>query len=292
MTTAIAIALYLILGPIIGGLLAGIDRRLSARMQGRQGPPLLQPFYDLSKLFAKQVVVVNHVQDFLVGGFLIFVIFTGCLFFSGGDLLLVFFALTLAGIFFMMSACSANSPYSSMGAQRELLQMMAYEPMVLLVGIGFYMSTGIMSTGSFAVSDIIKSSTSNILYLPGFFIGFVFILAIKLRKSPFDLSTSHHAHQEMVKGLTTEISGNILALVELSHWYENVFLLGIVGLFIVNSTWWSVIIAVIVCLAVYFLEIFADMVFPRVKWEFMLKSTWLITLVTGVLNMIVLSVIR
>jgi len=77
MTTAIAIALYLILGPIIGGLLAGIDRRLSARMQGRQGPPLLQPFYDLSKLFAKQVVVVNHVQDFLVGGFLIFVIFTG-----------------------------------------------------------------------------------------------------------------------------------------------------------------------------------------------------------------------
>jgi len=292
MTTAIAIALYLILGPIIGGLLAGIDRRLSARMQGRQGPPLLQPFYDLSKLFAKQVVVVNHVQDFLVGGFLIFVIFTGCLFFSGGDLLLVFFALTLAGIFFMMSACSANSPYSSMGAQRELLQMMAYEPMVLLVAIGFYMSTGIMSTGSFAVSDIIKSSTSNILYLPGFFIGFVFILAIKLRKSPFDLSTSHHAHQEMVKGLTTEISGNILALVELSHWYENVFLLGIVGLFIVNSTWWSVIIAVIVCLAVYFLEIFADMVFPRVKWELMLKSTWLITLVTGVLNMIVLSVIR
>jgi len=283
----LAVILFLILGPVLGGLLAGIDRKLSARMQGRKGPPLLQPFYDLFKLFAKQVVVVNHVQDFLVGGFLIFVIFTGCLFFSGGDLLLVFFALTLAGIFFMMSACSANSPYSSMGAQRELLQMMAYEPMVLLVGIGFY-----MSTGSFAVSDIIKSGTSNILYLPGFFIGFVFILAIKLRKSPFDLSTSHHAHQEMVKGLTTEISGNILALVELSHWYENVFLLGVVGLFIINSTWWSAIIAVVVCMIVYFLEIFADMVFPRVKWEFMLKATWLVTLGTGVLNMIILSAIK
>ena len=283
----LAVFLFLILGPVLGGLLAGIDRKLSARMQGRKGPPLLQPFYDLFKLFAKQVVVVNHVQDFLVGGFLIFVIFTGCLFFSGGDLLLVFFALTLAGIFFMMSACSANSPYSSMGAQRELLQMMAYEPMVLLVGIGFY-----MSTGSFAVSDIIKSGTANILYLPGFFIGFVFILAIKLRKSPFDLSTSHHAHQEMVKGLTTEISGNILALVELSHWYENVFLLGVIGLFIINSTWWSAIIAVIVCMAVYFLEIFADMVFPRVKWEFMLKATWLVTLGTGVLNMIILSAIK
>jgi len=287
MMEIIPILLFLILGPVLGGLLAGVDRKLSARMQGRKGPPLLQPFYDLFKLFSKQVVVVNHVQDFLVGGFLIFIIFTGCLFFSGGDLLLVFFALTLAGIFFMMSACSANSPYSSMGAQRELLQMMAYEPMVLLVGIGFY-----MSTGSFAVSDIIKSGMSNILYLPGFFIGFVFILAIKLRKSPFDLSTSHHAHQEMVKGLTTEISGNILALVELSHWYENIFLLGVVGLFIINSTWWSAVIAVVVCMAVYFLEIFADMVFPRVKWEFMLKSTWLVTLGAGVLNMIILSAIH
>jgi ech hydrogenase subunit B len=287
MGAAIAIVLYLVLGPVLGGLLAGVDRKLSARMQGRKGPPLIQPFYDLFKLFSKQVVVVNHVQDFLVGGFLVFIIFTGCLFFSGGDLLLVFFALTLAGIFFMMSACSANSPYSSMGAQRELMQMMAYEPMVLLVAIGFY-----MSTGSFAVSEIIKSGTSNILCLPGFFIGFVFILTIKLRKSPFDLSTSHHAHQEMVKGLTTEISGTVLALVELSHWYENVFLLGVVGLFIINSTWWSAIIAVAVCMVVYFVEIFADMVFPRVKWEFMLKSTWLVTLGAGVLNMVILSAIR
>ena len=174
-----------------------------------------------------------------------------------------------------------------MGAQRELMQMMAYEPMVLLVAIGFY-----MSSGSFAVSEIIKSGTSNILYLPGFFIGFVYILTIKLRKSPFDLSTSHHAHQEMVKGLTTEISGTVLALVELSHWYENVFLLGVVGLFIINSTWWSAIIAVVVCAVVYFAEIFVDMVFPRVKWEFMMKSTWLVTLVAGVLNMIILSAIR
>ena len=38
---------YIIIGPILGGLLQGIDRKLTARLQGRQGPPLLQPFYDL-----------------------------------------------------------------------------------------------------------------------------------------------------------------------------------------------------------------------------------------------------
>ena len=283
----ISVALYLVLAPLIGGLLAGFDRKLSARFQGRKGPPLLQPFYDVMKLFAKQVVVVNHVQDFLVAGFFIFIMFTGGLFFFGGDLLLVFFALTLAGIFFMMSACSANSPYSSMGAQRELLQMMAYEPMVLIVAIGFY-----LATGSFSVSEIIKAGTPAILQLPGIYLGFLFILVIKLRKSPFDLSTSHHAHQEMVKGLTTEISGNILAFVELSHWYENVFLLGVVGLFFVYGTWWSGILAAVMCILSYAVEVFIDMLFPRVKWQLLLKITWLVTVVAGVTNLIFLIAVK
>lgn len=121
--SVLSAVLYVILGPVAGGFLAGFDRKITARMQGRQGPSVLQPFYDLFKLFNKQALVVNNVQDFLVWGFLVFVVFTGALFFAGGDLLLVFFALTLAGIFFIMSACSANSPYSSMGAQRELLSL-------------------------------------------------------------------------------------------------------------------------------------------------------------------------
>ncbi len=286
--SVISVLAYLILGPLAGGLLAGVDRKITARMQGRKGPSVFQPFYDLYKLFNKQAVVVNNVQDFLVCGFLIFIVFTGCVFFSGGDLLLDFFALTLSEMFFIMSAFSASSPYSSMGAQRELMQMMAYEPMVLLVGIGFY-----LVTGSFSVSDIIQySKVPAVVSMPGIFIGFLWVLVIKFRKSPFDLSTTHHAHQEMVKGLTTELSGNILALVELSHWYENIFLLGIVGLFFVTSDWWSLLIAVAVCLISYFSEILTDNIFPRVKWEFMLKTTWAITLIAGIINLMILTLIK
>lgn len=287
MNPMISAILYVLLAPVAGCLLTGLDRRITARLQGRQGPPLLQPYYDLIKLFKKEAVVVNSVQNFLVWGFLIFIIFTGALFFYGGDILLVFFALTLAEIFFIMSACSASSPYSSMGAQRELVQIMSYEPMFLLTAIGFY-----MATGSFQVSEIISNQSSPILYLPGVFFGFVFILTIKLRKSPFDLSTSHHAHQEMVKGLTTELSGNILALVELSHWYENIFLISIVGLFIINTTWWSILAALLVCLLAYFFEVLADNTFARVKWQVMLQSAWLITLIAGVSNILVLSLIK
>ena len=50
---AVSVILYLILAPFVGALLDGISRIISARMQGRKGPPLLQPFYDLLKLFQK-----------------------------------------------------------------------------------------------------------------------------------------------------------------------------------------------------------------------------------------------
>lgn len=277
---------FFILAPLIGGLLEGADRVLCARMQGRQGPPLLQPFYDMFKLINKQSVVVNNVQDVLVCGFLIFAVFAGLLFYWGGDILLVFFALTLAEIFFIMSSCSANSPYSSMGAQRELLQNMAYEPMILLAAIGFY-----LATNSFNVKEIATASVPSIVYLPGIFVGYVFILVIKLRKSPFDLSTSHHAHQEMVRGLTTELSGNVLAIVSLAEWYENVLLVSVTGLFFINGTWWSVLLAVVGCAIAYFVIVLVDNIFPRVKWDVMMKSTWIVTLVAGGINLMIMELL-
>jgi len=85
-------------------------------------------------------------------------------------------------------------PYSTIGAERELLQMMAYEPALLIAALGMY-----WVTKSFHVSAIVSYSHPLIAVLPGIFISVLFILTIKLRKSPFDLSTSHHAHQELVK---------------------------------------------------------------------------------------------
>ena len=144
---------YLLLAPLAGGLLAGFDRILTARMQSRKGPPVLQPFYDVFKLLEKRGTVVNGFQNFYMICFLIFVMLTGVLFFSGGDLLLTIFALTVAGVFLVLGAYSTNSPYSTIGAERELLQMMAYEPMLLIVAIGMY-----LVTCSFQVRDIITFS--------------------------------------------------------------------------------------------------------------------------------------
>lgn len=283
----VCIVAYILLAPFIGGLTSGIDRKITARMQGRQGPPVLQPFYDVVKLLKKETVVVNRVQIFYLSIFLVFVIFTGCLFFGGFDLLLVFFALTTANVFLILAATSSHSPYASMGASREMMQMLSYEPMVLLTAVGFY-----LATGTFKVREIITNDGPlPVLLLPGVFVGFVFVLTIKFRKHPFDLSTSHHAHQEMVKGITTEFSGQMFAVVEISHWYENVFLMGIMALFFLNSSWWTIFIALVGMSIAYFVLVLVDNTNARYKWKLMFRNSWLITIIIGALNVFVLEVL-
>ena len=61
----------------------------------------------------------------------------GAMLFAGADLLMVLFILSTADMFLIMAASSDSSPYANMGASREMMQMMAYEPLTLLVAVGF-----------------------------------------------------------------------------------------------------------------------------------------------------------
>ena len=285
-TKIILVLCYILLAPFLGGILEGFDRKISARMQGRVGPPTRQPFFDVIKLFKKQYIVVVHSVHFLLLSYLAFMILTGAMFFAGADLMLCFFILSTAATFLYFAAVITNSPYSTIGSQRELVQMMAYEPAVLLTAVGFY-----ISTGSFNVRTIIQQDYSLIMKMPGFFIAFVFIMTIKMRKSPFDTAASHHPHQELVKGITTDMGSKNLALFSITEWYENVFLMGVVALFIVNKNPWSYLAAVLVILAIYFLEILIDNTSARMKYELMLKMTWIVTLLTAGVNLLILMLI-
>ncbi|PKL65795.1 MAG: Ech hydrogenase subunit EchB [Methanomicrobiales archaeon HGW-Methanomicrobiales-3] len=270
---------FILVAPVIGGLVAGIDRKITAHMQGRVGPSIFQPFYDVGKLFEKENAVVNETQIFYAVCYIIFMAFTGALFFAGGDLLLVIFALTLAQVFLVLGAFAANSPYSYIGAERELLQIMAYEPMVILTAVGMF-----VATRSFNVSEIATTTIPVVLLIPGIFLGFLYTLTIKLRKSPFDISTSHHAHQEIVKGVTTEFSGPSLGLIEITHWYETVLLLGLLYLFF----GWNPLLAVVAIVVLYLIEILIDNTNARVRWQFAVKSAWLVALIVGVINLAIL----
>jgi ech hydrogenase subunit B len=269
----------LVVSPIIGGLLFGIDRRITARLQGRYGPPILQPFYDFFKLLGKEHIAVSKTQFVWLYGYLVFMVTSLIFLVLGLDLLLLVFLLGFAGVSLVLGAFSTKSPYAHFGANRELLQIVAYEPVLLLLAIGVY-----AKTNSFMIADIFKMDEPLLFSLWPLFIAVLYVLTIKMRKSPFDISTSHHAHQEIVKGITTEYSGPFFALFHLAEWYELVLLLGIITLFWVDPIWVGILIA----LAAFLLELLIDNITARMTASWMVRLSWSVGLILGIGNILYL----
>lgn len=279
--TLITIIAALLAGPLLGGLALGLDRILTARLQSRIGPPLLQPFYDVIKLWGKEKIVVNIWQAFCAYCYVAANSIALVLFFLQSDLLLILFILAVGAVFLVVGALASTSPFSQIGAHRELLQILTYEPLLILVTMGIY-----LETGSFKITTVMAWDRPLLIKLPFLFVVLGYALTIKLRKSPFDLSTSHHAHQELVKGLLTDYSGPFLALIELGHWYEVVLLLGLCSLF------WATNPAAMVVLVIgtYMAEILIDNVTARLNWRWMLGYIWAMGLTLSTLNLIWLYV--
>ena len=277
---AVGVVVFAILAPIVGCLLDGLDRKVSAHMQGRVGPKLLQPYYDVRKLLSKQQTSVNAIDEAYITCALIFAILAGGMFISGSNLLMCVFLVTLGTLFVIIAAYSSRSPFADAGADRECLQVMSYEPMLMIMTVGFF-----TATQSFDVARLFEIDQPIILTLVPIFLGLLFILTIKLRKSPFDLSYSHHAHQELLKGITTEMTGRTLAKIEIMHWCESVLFLMWVGMFFIWDSPISIPIVVAVVAVTWFLEVAIDNNFARMKWQACLKLAWLVALVVGVVNL-------
>lgn len=273
--TFIALAVVIV-APILGGILQGADRIITARMQGRVGPPLLQPFYDVFKLLGKEPIAVNRRQVFWGLAYLALIIASLVYFVLGGDLLIIVFVMAFAAIAFVLGGYSVKSPYSHIGSQRELLQMLAYEPVLILMAIAVY-----LQTGTFMVRQLVNQPEPLLLSMPLVFLALIIILTIKMRKSPFDLSTSHHGHQELIKGITTEYSGPYLAIIEITHWYEQVLVLGLVAMFWIHPIWVGIVLAAVV----FLIELVIDNICARLTWDWMIKFTWISGLALCLINL-------
>jgi ech hydrogenase subunit B len=267
----------LVAGPVLGGVISGLDRILTARLQARIGPPVWQPYFDVLKLFGKEKMVVNVWQAFCAYCYLAASSIALVLFFLQSDLLLILFVQAVGALFLVIGAFSSTSPFSQIGAHRELLQILSYEPLLVLVTVGIY-----LETGSFKIQTVYGGDAPLLLKLPFLFVVLGYALTIKLRKSPFDLSTCHHAHQELVKGLLTDYSGPFLALTEIGHWYEVVLLLGLCSLFWATS-WVGMILIVVMT---YLLEVLVDNVSARMTWRWMLGYVWAMGLALSMVNLV------
>jgi len=269
--------LFVVLAPIIGGLLIGIDRKLTARMQSRIGPPILQPFYDAIKLWGKQPFLASGLQPVLAFGYFGFNVAAYVLLAFGEDLLLMIFTVAVANICLIVAAFNSKSPYSNIGAKRELLGMMSCEPVMILAALNIS-----IMTGTFMIQGIFNITVPLLPYLPLTFLAMIPVLVVGMKKSPFDVSASGHAHQELVRGIYTEFSGYTLALIELGHWTKVTLMLSFVALF------WApnLVVGAALALALFFVTLVIDNVYPRLDWKNMVKTTWTVGFLLIIANII------
>lgn len=279
----ITIVLVLIGAPILGCLIAGIDRKLTSRLQSRVGPPLLQPYYDVVKLFKKDNMIVHPAQNFYVVIYVVFVVLSLLMLVFRMDMLMIIFVYTISSVALIVGGMSTGSPYARVGSSREIMAILSYEPILILYALAIY-----LLTGTFRLSALDTLSSPLLAYIPLIFISMLFVMNIKFKKSPFDYSTSHHAHQELVKGMLTEYSGPGLAGIEIGHFYEYVFLLGLMFMF------WSsnIIIGLILAVIAFLFVIIMDNITARVYWQWMLKMSWSILLIISIVNVIALYLVK
>lgn len=204
---------------LVAPLAQGILRKITARIQSRQGPPLLQPYFDLLKLLGKEDIESGEsprMQRFAAYLSLAAVLTVACLVPMGfaapmngaGDVILLIYLLTLCGISTLLAGLGAGSTYSLLGISRETMTMISLEPLFAIALI-----VGALHAGSLRLVPILRGSVwiSSGISWSGLIMLVLMFLAFQafVERVPFDIS---EAETELMDGPLMEYSGPKLAL--------------------------------------------------------------------------------
>jgi NADH-quinone oxidoreductase subunit H len=216
-----------LLTAVLGLFASWVDRKVTARVQYRVGPPILQPLVDIIKLLGKETLIprgasrITFLLSPLVGlGSVILVstvlwinnINVGNTFL--GDIIVVIYLLTIPSISIIMGGFASGNPLASVGASREMKLILSYElPFVLAVCVPV-----IQSGFSIRIGQILQFQVQNGAVATTFsgFLALVvaiFCMQAKLALVPFDIP---EAETEIVSGPLVEYSGTPLAAYRLT----------------------------------------------------------------------------
>jgi formate hydrogenlyase subunit 4 len=255
-------------------LLDGVLRQVTALLHSRQGPPLLQPWYDLAKLMVKddQAGANNFIfaaaPVICLGSVLLAALFIpmGGIVPLGfaGDTLVLIYILTMAPICMCLGGMASGSPFAYVGSNREIMMLMVVEPVLAITLIA-----SAIKGHSLLLADSIHRYVAHLPALSLIVCGIAFFMAVQLEvaKLPFDLA---EAEQEIMEGPLVEYSGRKLALFKWSLYGKLVVFL---TLFVETFLPWPklgnlpfdiLITLVKVLVAAVLVEIVAQ-VFPRLK---------------------------
>lgn len=209
------IATVLLLAP----LCMGVSRKVIARIQSRQGPPVSQPYIDLLKLLGKEDIesgetpAMQRFAAYLAFASALTVALLAPMGFgvplnSGADVILLIYLLTLSSICSLLAGLAAGSTYSLLGISREMMTMITLEPLMAIALV-----VGALHAHSFRLDVVLNGAAALGMAHPWsclLMLGVIlFAFQAFVQRVPFDIS---EAETELMEGPLMEYSGPKLAL--------------------------------------------------------------------------------
>jgi len=208
---------------LAGLLTSWVDRKVTAMVQMRVGPPLLQPLYDIRKLLIKETCVP---EGGAIGLFLLapLIGFAGVTLASMilwrtlldvqatfvGDLIVLIYLLAMPALGVILGSFASRNPLASIGGSREIKLMVAYElPLVLALLVPVIQANSIR-LGDLVTAPAVAGSLSGVLAL----LVAIACMQAKLTIVPFDMP---EAETELSGGALIEYSGPPLAIFKLTR---------------------------------------------------------------------------
>lgn len=220
---------------VVGIVLMFNLRKVFARVQSRRGPllwlparwkdinhsKLLQPLYDIEKLLSKKTIIPHTATPFFTAGPIMALSFAilltlfipvaagGAIDFSF-SLVIVFYLLIGVTMSIIIGGTASASLFAAIGGVREIELMLANEIPFILGTFALAITAGPAGTGSLSIHEMMGF---NLLYNPFAAMAVFIAILVKLHIKPFDIP---EADAEIVGGLTTEYSGKLLGLLEIT----------------------------------------------------------------------------
>ena len=275
-----------------GLTLTGIVAKIFARVQGRLGPPVWQPFIDIIKNNAKRTAITHGVMFFLgpvfriaggIGTYMFIPVLFGNIYFSNfsmsGDLLLVMYFIFFGQLGMALGAGEGGHPYSAIAVARGLAQMTAFEVPFALSVISIA-----IQYGSLNIIDIVAAQQGGFLTWTLFtnplavIAAMIAMLGMNMH-NPFSLVI---APNEIPMGPPTEYQANYLGLLATNRGiFNGAKLVLFMNLFFGGATNIPVLMAK--TFGIYMFSVFVGAAFPRFRAEdsirFFLKYPTLIGIV-------------
>ncbi|MBI4654349.1 MAG: respiratory chain complex I subunit 1 family protein [Nitrospirae bacterium] len=216
---------------MLSPLIQGIIRKLKANMQGRIGPGIFQPYYDLIRLLKKDMVIsgvtswIFKATPYIVfastaaASMIVPVITTKSPFDVMGDVIALIYIFALGRFFMALSGLDAGTAFGGEGSSREMTVAILVEPMMMLSIFTAAISAGSTNIARIAGSGLLFSP-SHILALSAFMIAII----AETGRIPVDNPDTHLELTMIHEGMLLEYSGKYLALMEWAHYMKQMLL--------------------------------------------------------------------